>query len=101
VRWLLFVGVPCEGGIEVCAELVEEERVERLEDVLLRRVVLAELSTGSGVADRLEHGAEDGGTDGRPVDCSGVEHGVAQVLLKIRQLDALVEDAAVDVWERR
>jgi hypothetical protein len=59
---------------ELGAELVEEERVEGLEDVLFGGVVLAELPAGLGVAHGLEHRAEDGWADGLPVPVARVEH---------------------------
>lgn len=31
-----------------------------------------------------------------PVDCCGIEHRVSEVLVEVRQVDALVEDPAVD-----
>ncbi|MEI2810726.1 MAG: hypothetical protein V9F00_11110 [Nocardioides sp.] len=63
-----------EDAVELGPELVEEERVEGLEDVLLGGVVLAELAAGLGVAHGLEHGAEDCRADGLPVAVARVEH---------------------------
>ena len=81
------------------AQLVEEERVEGLEDVLLGGVVLAEGAPGLGVPDGLEHGPEDGRADPGPVDGAGLEDRGPEVLVERGEVDALLEDAAVDVLE--
>ena len=54
-------------ALEFGAEIVEEKRADEFEDVLLRRVVRANLAAFLGVHDRLKERTEDGGRDGFPV----------------------------------
>ena len=68
----LLVELPQPGNtvpllIEPCLELIEEQRLDHLQDVGLRGVVLPELSTGLLALDLLEHGPEDLRRDLRPV----------------------------------
>lgn len=49
-------------------QFVEEQGFQRLEDVCLARVVLAQLAAGLGRLDGLEERTKDGGADPRPVE---------------------------------
>ena len=55
-------------GLELGAEVVEEQGADEFEDVLLRGVVRADLAAFLAVHDRLEERAEDGGGDGFPAE---------------------------------
>ena len=85
--------------LELRAQFVEEQRVQRLEDVLLGCVVLAEFTSGLRISHGLEHRAEDGGADGGPVDRSAASTASRKSALSVGKLMLFVEDAAVDVWE--
>ena len=85
---------PATSGL---AKLARELGEDYLESLL--QAVLAEGASGFGVADGLEHGAEDGGADPGPVDGAGVEDRRAEVLVQGREIDPLLEDAAIDVLE--
>ncbi len=87
-------------GLELGAEFVEEQGADELEDVLFAGVVGAQLAppvAGVQFDDLLEHGAEDGGRDGRPVDAATGDELLPHVAVEIGDAQVLLEQPAVDV----
>ena len=80
-----------------CAQVVEEQRIEHLEDVRHAGVVHAEGAAFLVVGHRLDHGAEDVGIDLRPVEAADVEQIGAGDPAEARHVHAAGEKAAVDV----
>ena len=87
--------------VEFRAEGVEEERADELEDVRFVRVVGAEVVARLFVHHALEHRAEDGGGDFRPVERAAVEERPAHFGGERGHRQRLGEQSAVDVGKRR
>ena len=86
---------------EFLAQLVEEERTKRLEDVCLAGVVFAELAACLGGLDSLEERPEDCGADARPVEGARAHELVTHRGGEAGDVELLLEDPAVDVRETR
>ena len=89
--------------VELVLQCVEEQRLDRLEDVGGRTLVLTEVTAGAGRDDGLEHRAEDVGVDLAPDELAGVDELLPGLLREPR--DDVVrrhrEEPAVDVGKRR
>ena len=90
---------PSPASSSFCAQVVEEERVEHLEDVRHAGVVHAQGAAFLVVGDGLDHRAEDVGVDLLPVEPADEEQVGAGDLAEPRRFDAAGEEAAVDVGE--
>ena len=97
-----FLRPPLQGAdcAELGAEGVEEERADELEDVLLARVVGAEVVARGLVHHALEHRAEYRGRDLRPVERGAVEDGLAHFGGERGDRERLGEQPAVHVRKR-
>src|SRR5262245_30594591 len=89
-------------GLEPCelvANVVEEKRLDHLENVLLGGVVRALGPALLLVHHRLEQRAEDGGRYSVPTELADLEQQVAHGGVEGRRAQALREQIAVDVRE--
>jgi hypothetical protein len=68
--------------LELGAQLIQKQRLDQLEDVLLAGVVRAQVAARLLVHDALEQAAEDGRADGRPVQRAGVEQASRMAAVK-------------------
>ncbi len=84
---------------EAIPEVVEEHRLDDLQDVRLGRVVLAQLTTCTLVLHRLEQRSEDRWADRGPVELARGEQPAAHRRVEGGDAQCLVEDPAVDVGE--
>ena len=85
--------------LQLGPQVVEEERVEHLEDVRHAGVVHAEGAAFLVIGHGLDHGAEDVGVDLRPVEAADVEEIGTRDLAEARHVHAAGEEAAVDIRE--
>ena len=69
---------------ELGPQVVEEQRLDHLQDVLLRRVVRPLGAAVDRLHDRLEQRAEDGRRDRRPVESARVEQGLTHRGVEVR-----------------
>ena len=69
---------------ELGPQVIEEQRLDHLQDVLLRRVVRPLGATVGRLHDRLEQRTEDGRRDCRPVELARVEQGLTHRGVEIR-----------------
>lgn len=81
------------------AQVVEEERLNDLQDILFGGVVGALLAALLGVHHRLEQGAEDGRADLLPAEAAGLEQALAHGSVEVGDRQDLGEEVAVDVGE--
>src|ERR1022692_130883 len=86
-------------ALELGAEVVEEQGADDFEDVLLRRVVPANLAAFLAFHDCLEERAEDSGGDGFPAEGAAGEQAVTHVRGELGEFDVIGEKLAVDVGE--
>ena len=87
--------------LELGAQVVQEQRLDDLQDVLLGGVVGARGAAGRGLHDGLEQRAEDGGRDGGPVEAARVEQRLAHGRVEVGNAQRAAEQGAVDVREAR
>ena len=87
--------------LELGAQVVQEQRLDDLQDVLLGGVVGALGAAGRGLHDGLEQRAEDGGRDGGPVEAARVEQRLAHGRVEVGNAQRAAEQGAVDVREAR
>ena len=92
-------GLVLDEPVRAGAVLVQEERADGLEDVLLGGVVLSVPAAGLLGLDQLEHGAEYGRGDLGPPEPAGGHERVPEVVGEEAGRGGAVEDAAVDVGE--
>ena len=83
------------------AQLIEEERLDHLEDVLLGRVMSADRAAVVRVHHRLKQRPEDRRRDPRPVEPRRLDQQPAQRRVEVGRSDPLLEEIAVDERERR
>ena len=86
---------------ELGAQVVQEQRLDDLQDVLLGGVVGALGPAGRGLHDGLEQGAEDGRRDRGPVEPAGVEQRLTHGRVEVGNAQRPAEQGAVDVREAR
>ena len=86
---------------ELGPQVVEEQRLDHLQDVLLGRVMSPLGAALSRLHDRLEQRPEDRRRDRRPVELSRVEQCSAHLGIEVRDADRSVEQFAVHVREPR
>lgn len=91
------------GAVELGFQIVEEERVDDLVDVLGAGVVHAAGPARVMAEGAFEYGTEHGWVNARPVEFLAAVHQdlVMNVVVQLRHLDALAEQAAVHVGEAR
>ena len=85
--------------LELRPQAVEEQRLDHLQDVLLRRVVRAGRAALRRLHHRLEQRPEDGRRDRRPVEAARVEQRPAHRRVEVRDAERPREQVAVDVRE--
>ena len=87
--------------LELLPQRIQKQRADEFQDVLFARVVRAEVVAGLFVHHALEHRAEDGGGDFRPVERGAVENGLAHFGGERGDRQHFGEQSAVDVGELR
>ncbi len=85
--------------LELDAQVVQEQRLDDLEDVRFGCVVAALDPLLRGLHHRLEQRAEDRRRDRGPVETAGVEQGLTHSGVELRNRQGLGEQIAVDVGE--
>ena len=84
---------------EIGAQVVQEQRLDHLQDVLLGRVVRPLRAALLRLHHRLEQRAEDRGRDVRPVEAAGVQQRPAHRRVEGGNAQRPLEQRAVDIGE--